>query len=429
MNIRKPALMERGLLAMLIWGSLSGPAIAWTHLYTTTYLLGDNDSRLTARQHAVSRIQQQAAQESGTYIQGSTRLVNDALDEQISRESAAIVQVEVLFERYDMTASGQLQLSLQARANVDDSVLRDRVQAARTATPPQSAEEILPENTGRQRAAVVERSLPQLTEIREQQQQLAQQNRQLREQLETLARQPARLATGSLAAVALAGEPGWLEPLLSSLQALPVHARIISRAPQTAGDLLALGVQTEWRLSLAKDSPLDRLCREWQCVAGYAYRGNSDDLAPPPLHQQLYRPISRPARMEDKLLSHWQLLTLQAVPPKPLTADETQALQSRVMSRPLYVQTRLADQTWLLPLMTWSPALGGLVISLQGTTAETGTPVYDGVTGNGRYLCTPAYKGGQCHDRLPVQFALQEVKVSHAVLKRSPVLEAKVVVP
>ncbi|RZU38367.1 hypothetical protein EV700_2298 [Fluviicoccus keumensis] len=419
MNMRKPW----WLLTVVALGGALPPdaAMAWSHLYTTTYLMGDNDSRLTARQHAVERIQQQAAQESGSYIHGRSQLVNDRLDEEMTRESLAVVQVEVVYERFEMTASGQLQLSLQAKASVDDALLRERVAAM-------SAPSAAPSSTVLAPPAVVN----VLGSIREQQQRLEQDNRQLREQLETLARRPVVVEAkrGALAAPVAAGEgPDWLAPLLDSLQGLPVKAQIVTSATDAGAGVMTLGVRTGWRLSLAKDSPLERLCQDWQCAVGYAYRDDIDDRDVPPLHQQLYRPISRPAKMEDKLLNHWRLLTLQATPRHELAAGELRAVQARLMSSPWYVQTRVADRSWRLPLLTWNEAMGGLVISLQGTVDVADTPAYDSQTGQGRYLCTPAYKGGNCYDRLPAQFALQTVAVSHAALKQNPVLEAKVISP
>jgi hypothetical protein len=422
MNMRKPLWP---LAVVALGGALpSGAAQAWSHLYTTTYLMGDNDSRLTARQHAVERIQQQAAQESGSFIHGRSQLVNDTLDEQVTRESLAVVQVEVMYERFEMTASGQLQLSLQAKASVDDALLRQRVAAL---TPP------VPETSG-QPAAVLPRAVAgELGSIREQQQRLEQDNRLLREQLETLARRPARLeaavAADRHAAPAETGEPDWLQPLLASVQALPVQAKIVTLATDAGSGLMTLGVRTAWHFSLAKDSPLDRLCRDWQCAVGYAYRDTIDDRDAPPLHQQLYRPISRPAKMEDKQLNHWRLLSLQATPRQPLSPEQQRAVQTRLMKSAWFVQTRVADRDWRLPLLTWNDALGGLVISLQGTVDAADTPAYDSQTGQGRYLCTPAYKGGHCYDRLPAQFALQTVAVSHAALKQNPVLAAAVVGP
>lgn len=419
MNMCKPF----GLWAALMLGwAAPGVAAAWSHLYTTTYLMGDNDSRLTARQHAVERIQQQAAQESGSFIHGRSRLVNDTLDEQMTRESLAVVQVEVVYERFDMTASGQLQLSLQAKASVDDAWLRQRMAVLAVAKP---------DTAGPPVVAVSHAVAGELDVIREQQQRLAQDNHRLREQLETLTRRPVRMVAASgvppAAVLPEPGEPAWLEPLLAEVQSLPVQAKIMTLTRDAASGMMTLGVRTAWHFSLAQGSPLDRLCREWQCTVGYAYRDSLDDRDAPPLHQQLYRPISRPAKMEDKLPNRWRLLSLQATPRQPPSPEQQRVLQARLMTASWSVQTRLADRDWRLPLLTWNEALGGLVLSLQGTVDAADTPVYDSLTGQGHYLCAPAYKGGQCYDRLPAQFALQTVAVSHVALKQNPVLEAVVV--
>ena len=99
-------------------------AWAWNKDYQTEYVLGDSDSRLTAKQQALKQIQLQAMQEAGTYIQGQTQLLNDKLDEKINQVSAVIVKLQVLTEHFELTATGQQKLRLMARANVDESVLQ-----------------------------------------------------------------------------------------------------------------------------------------------------------------------------------------------------------------------------------------------------------------------------------------------------------------
>jgi hypothetical protein len=109
---------------------LSMPSWAWVKDYQTEYLLGDNDSRLSAKQNALNQIQLQAMQEAGTYIQGQTQLLNEQLEERINQVSAAIVKLDVLSERFEFTAQGQQKLKLVARANVDESILQDRVRTS-----------------------------------------------------------------------------------------------------------------------------------------------------------------------------------------------------------------------------------------------------------------------------------------------------------
>lgn len=114
------------LLAILTLPPLSG--WAWDKDYRSTYLLGDSDSRLSARRAAILQIQQQAIQEAGVYMQGNSVLHNNELDEKIEQITAAIVQVEVLTEQFVVDGvTGQQRLLLEARATVDESVLADRV--------------------------------------------------------------------------------------------------------------------------------------------------------------------------------------------------------------------------------------------------------------------------------------------------------------
>lgn len=391
------------------------PAAAWTQVYTQTYLMGDSDSRLSARQNVIARIQQQAAQESGTYIQGTTQLVNDRLDEHIRQESAAIVRVEVVYEKFDLLPSGQVQLALQARATVDDSVLQDRIRDLRQRE----------QGTG----PVVAAPDPRLEQILARQARLAEENEAMRRRLELLVSPAARPreAAHPTPATPSAGEPEWLEPLLSGLRQLPVRPRIVSRLGGQDSNTLQLGIQTAWRIGLERDSPLDRLCREWRCEVGWTLRTTRDDMTLPPLHQALYRPVSRPAHMNDKLMTRWRFLSLQARPPQPLTAAEEAVFRARIGERPLFVRTRIADQEFLLPLLNWSAAVGGLVLSLEGTSEAASLQPYESGSGTGDLLCTPAYKGGVCADRLPAQYAVQTVRVSRERLARMPVLESGVV--
>lgn len=122
MNIfRNPGLL-------LLFSLTASGAHAWDKNYHSNYLLGDGDSRLSARRATVLQIQQQAIQEAGVYIQAESVLHNNELDEKIEQMTAAIVQIEVLNEQFMVdAATGQQRLLLEARASVDESVLAERV--------------------------------------------------------------------------------------------------------------------------------------------------------------------------------------------------------------------------------------------------------------------------------------------------------------
>jgi hypothetical protein len=168
---------------------------AWSKDYQTQYVLGDNDSRLSAKQNALAQIQLQAAQEAGTYIQGSTRLVNDQLEEQIHQESAAVVTLTVLSERFELAANGQQKLYLAAKANVDESILQQRVRALQIqALKAEEMQKIVQDNgqMRQQLEAIVQQrqsQQPLLSVIEAQQKKLAEDNQKLREQLQALAQQ------------------------------------------------------------------------------------------------------------------------------------------------------------------------------------------------------------------------------------------------
>jgi hypothetical protein len=162
---------------------LSMPSWAWVKDYQTEYLLGDNDSRLSAKQNALNQIQLQAMQEAGTYIQGQTQLLNEQLEERINQVSAAIVKLDVLSERFEFTAQGQQKLRLVARANVDESILQDRVRTLQTeANKVRNADKLAQDN---------QQMRQQLQQM--EQQKLALENQLLRQKLSQVAQQTPQL--------------------------------------------------------------------------------------------------------------------------------------------------------------------------------------------------------------------------------------------
>jgi hypothetical protein len=162
---------------------LSMPSWAWVKDYQTEYLLGDNDSRLSAKQNALNQIQLQAMQEAGTYIQGQTQLLNEQLEERINQVSAAIVKLDVLSERFEFTAQGQQKLKLVARANVDESILQDRVRTLQIeANKVRNADKLAQDN---------QQMRQQLQQM--EQQKLALENQLLRQKLSQVAQQTPQL--------------------------------------------------------------------------------------------------------------------------------------------------------------------------------------------------------------------------------------------
>lgn len=390
--------LRYGLCFGAIW--LSVPSWAWVKEYQTEYLLGDNDSRLVAKQNALNQIQLQAMQEAGTYIQGQTQLLNEQLEERISQVSAAIVKLDVVSERFEFTAQGQQKLKLVARANVDESILQDRVRTLQIeANKVRNADKLAQDN---------QQMRQQLQQM--EQQKLALENQLLRQKLSQLEQAPPqRLSvsepesmrtvvtplqgTESSVAVVLTqgegrqtmiNESSFLINLTQALQKTPVAVRVNSENP-------VVKIQPDWRLSLTPESPLSALCRRWTCVLGYAYKAPFNDALTTPLHQQLFRPFSRVVHIDDKYISHWQLLTLQAYPPKNISVQDKQLIENyRLM-----VQVKIESERLNVPLITYDKEEGALVVALQGAVSEPLTS-YHYQTREGYVMCALTNSAKQC---------------------------------
>lgn len=400
-------LLRYGLCFGAIW--LSVPSWAWVKEYQTEYLLGDNDSRLNAKQNALNQIQLQAMQEAGTYIQGQTQLLNEQLEERISQVSAAIVKLDVLSERFEFTTQGQQKLRLVARANVDESILQDRVRTLQIeANKVRNTDKLAQDN---------QQMRQQLQKM--EQQKLALENQLLRQKLSQLEQAPPQLlsvskseairpvvmplqGTESSVAVVLTqegqqtpfNESSFLMGLTQALQKTPVAVRVNSEEP-------VVKIQPDWRLSLTPESPLNALCRRWTCVLGYAYKAPFNDALTTPLHQQLFRPFSRVVHIDDKYISHWQLLTLQAYPPNNLTPQETQLIENyRLM-----VRVNIATEQFNMPLITYDKTQGALVVALQGAVNEPQMTAYNYQTRQGYVMCALTNSTKQCANTDLTQFA------------------------
>ncbi|HQV80399.1 MAG TPA: hypothetical protein PLW69_05480, partial [Agitococcus sp.] len=387
----------------------SVPSWAWVKEYQTEYLLGDNDSRLNAKQNALNQIQLQAMQEAGTYIQGQTQLLNEQLEERISQVSAAIVKLDVLSERFEFTTQGQQKLRLVARANVDESILQDRVRTLQIeANKVRNTDKLAQDN---------QQMRQQLQQM--EQQKLALENQLLRQKLSQLEQAPPQLLSvskseairpvviplqGTESSVAMVltqegqqtpfNESSFLMGLTQALQKTPVAVRVNSEEP-------VVKIQPDWRLSLTPESPLNALCRRWTCVLGYAYKAPFNDALTTPLHQQLFRPFSRVVHIDDKYISHWQLLTLQAYPPNNLTPQETQLIENyRLM-----VRVNIATEQFNMPLITYDKTQGALVVALQGAVNEPQMTAYNYQTRQGYVMCALTNSAKQCANTDLTQFA------------------------
>ena len=397
---------------------------AWSKDYQTQYVLGDNDSRLSAKQNALAQIQLQAAQEAGTYIQGSTRLVNDQLEEQIHQESAAVVTLTVLSERFELATNGQQKLYLAAKANVDESILQQRVRALQLqALKAEEMQKIVQDNgqMRQQLEAIVQQrqsQQPLLSVIEAQQKKLAEDNQKLREQLQALAQQRIVSTTNTqVATVVNLPTPtadnirSWLGGLFQQWQQTPIQTKVVAKQPSGDGQFYDVAVQVDWQLSLAAGSPVAELCQRWACELGYAYKSSFNDANLTLLHQKLFRPLSRLAHMDDKYVNHWQLLTVQAYPPSSLSASEQQNMAQFFAHHRLLVNATVASQLIELPLVQYDAEQGALIIRIKGAMSSANTSAYDSTTRTGSFICAMAYSKRPCVGAELSQLLLRKIRV------------------
>ena len=107
-------------LALILICLYHTPSFAWQKTYQQSYLLGDNDSRLSAKRILIQQLQSQASQEAGTYIQAQSTLINDQLEEKITATATALVKVNILQEQFTTEINGQQRLFLELEAHIDE---------------------------------------------------------------------------------------------------------------------------------------------------------------------------------------------------------------------------------------------------------------------------------------------------------------------
>lgn len=123
-------ILSRFLVIMTIFiSSTSQLAWAWMKEYSYEHKMGDNDSRNLAKEAAIEQIKLQAAQEAGTYIQGTTTLANGQLEETITQIGASVVKIVLQSDKILVDSSGNQILRVNASAIVDESVMQERIKA------------------------------------------------------------------------------------------------------------------------------------------------------------------------------------------------------------------------------------------------------------------------------------------------------------
>lgn len=103
---------------------------AFTKEITGQYIMGDGDSKVTARKFLIEKLKRQASDLAGVYIQGDRTLSSkEGFQETIKSISASIVKSKVIKEKISLTENGSLKMTITIRATIDESQLKERIKA------------------------------------------------------------------------------------------------------------------------------------------------------------------------------------------------------------------------------------------------------------------------------------------------------------
>ncbi len=104
----------------------------WFKQIDLKYVMGDGDTRGSARQAALEQIKMKAANEAGTYVDHTTTLhENGDLTESIQMIGASMVKLKVLDETLSVNPQGQAVLDIKASASIDESEFAKRIEILR----------------------------------------------------------------------------------------------------------------------------------------------------------------------------------------------------------------------------------------------------------------------------------------------------------
>ncbi|MGJ8674342.1 MAG: hypothetical protein ACSHWP_00205 [Pseudoalteromonas sp.] len=118
--------MKIFLLLFLLVMTTDLLASTWSKTFEVNYALGDGDSKSSARELALEQIKLQASNEVGTYIQSTSTLRNDKLEESIKVVSASMIKLTNVKETL-YTKNDNIILTVSANVNIDESLLKERI--------------------------------------------------------------------------------------------------------------------------------------------------------------------------------------------------------------------------------------------------------------------------------------------------------------
>lgn len=123
--------MIKYLIALILVVAAPLPAQAeWSQPFEVDYVMGDGDTRSSAREAALDQLKLKASNAAGTYVQSTTTLSESGeLTETIKTVGASMVRITQPVEKVYLNEAGLPVLKVKATASLDESELRHRVEA------------------------------------------------------------------------------------------------------------------------------------------------------------------------------------------------------------------------------------------------------------------------------------------------------------
>ena len=117
--------------AIVLSLSLACPALAKMVEAENLTVLGDNDTRAQARRVCLLEAKRKLLEQAGTYIEAQTEVDRFAVTrDEVRTFASAILAVDVVEERYLVTAEGQFAVRMKVRADIDSDDIRQRLERA-----------------------------------------------------------------------------------------------------------------------------------------------------------------------------------------------------------------------------------------------------------------------------------------------------------
>lgn len=120
--------ISKSLVVFLLLFASFAEAKTWQKQVSVVYVMGESDSKVTARAAAMDKLKLLAAAEVGTYVESELSIGSDqVVKESVRTISASLVRLSQVSDVVSIEKSGVMNLVLSANADVDEDELRKRI--------------------------------------------------------------------------------------------------------------------------------------------------------------------------------------------------------------------------------------------------------------------------------------------------------------